>query len=350
MLARDSLIDIARSYDKILVFGAGGGGDALGAMIVWKRLQRLGANVLLGSVVWERFIIDPYPGPIPVETLAGAEPIGWTAALVDGETVALRYGSTLKPQIVRIAGFLGEKAVFLDLSKGGEGLKNGLNAVMEELGVDALVGVDTGGDILAHGCEENLWSPLADAISLYALSEAAGEDGYVVVLAPGADGELPQEKVLAYTSMIAAINGLLEVFGLSRDEYKLAHEAETHVYSEASKIPLRAFEGGFGEAKIRGGTRTVKLNPCTASAYLLEASKVRSWSPLPELVKGTLGIAQASEELNRHCIVTELDLEMELSRLRESGSRRPMSLDQIKSELRTRLFSKGCKPIECPKL
>ncbi|MCE4628396.1 MAG: DUF1152 domain-containing protein [Desulfurococcales archaeon] len=341
-----TLVDIARSGRRVLVFGAGGGGDILGASIVWNRLRRLGADALLGSVVWERFTVDPFPGPIPIEMLAGAEPLGWSIALVDGETVALRYGSTLKPQIVRVAGALGVKAIYLDLSKGERGLRQAFEDARRELGVEVLVGVDTGGDMLAKGCEDNLWSPLADAISLSAMVRS-GLEAHVTILGPGADGELPTEQVLDYIASIARMNGLEEVFGLDRRDYESARKVEDAVVSEAGKLPLRAFEGKTGTTKIRGGTREVRLSPVLATSYLLDARKTWEWTPLPRLVEDTAGIGQASQALNEACVVTELDLEQELSRLREKGTARPVSLDEIRRGLRQRLMSRGCRPVHC---
>ena len=346
MHIRESLIDIAKSYDEILVFGAGGGGDALGALLVWKRLKDLGAKPLLGSVVWERFVIDPFPGPIPLEIMVNAEPLGWSIGLVGPDSFANRYGFQVKPQIARVAKYTGGKTVFLDLSKGAEGLLEALLVAQEELGIDAIIGVDTGGDILAKGCEDNLWSPLADALSLYAIVES-GIDSYIVVLSPGADGELSEEEVLHRISEIARQKGLLEVFGLSKGDYLLAKEAAQEVVSEASKIPLRAFEGEYGVIKIRGGTRRVKISPVQSSAYLLDARVVYEESALAKTVAGTRGVGQASQALNEYCIVTELDLEQELSRLKEHGSQRQVTLIEIRRSIMNRLIRRGCKPLEC---
>ncbi len=339
-----STIELADKYRRILVFGAGGGGDILAAYFYYLRLKNLGGEPLIGSVVWERYAIDPYPGPIPLETLVDAEPLGWTLALVNGNTVSLRYGSTVKPQVARLAMATGEETVFIDLSKGAEGVLAALEAAVEELGVDAIVGVDTGGDILARGDEESLWSPLADAVSLHARSKAP-VDSYLLVLSPGADGELPWTTVLDRISLAASRGGLIEVLGLSREEYEMLKKVENLVESEASKIPLRAFEGVNGTVKIRGGTRTVTVTPCQASAYLLDPGIVAENSMLPGLVEGTRGIGQASQMLNRACIVTELDLEMELSRLMEKGVR-PETVDlvEVKNRLKKELEKRyGCR-------
>ncbi len=343
----NSLLDIAKNYDKILVFGAGGGGDALGALMIWHKLRRLGANPLLGSVVWERFTIDPFPGPLPLEIMVNVEPLGWTIAWASPESFANRYGFKVVPQIARVAKYIdSKKTVFLDLSKGAEGLLEAFYVAMEELGVDAFIGVDTGGDILARGCEDNLWSPLADAISLYSLAKVEA-DSYVVVLSPGADGELSEDEILERVSFLASKNGLIEIFGLSKEDYSIGRKAENDVVSEASKIPLRAFEGTYDIIPIRGGTRKVKVSPYQATAFLLDANTIYNSSPMAQLVEGTKGVSQASQVLNWHCIVTELDLEQELSRLKEHGSDRQVTLLEVRRRLLNKVVRSGCSPLKC---
>jgi len=343
-----SLEELAREYRRILVYGAGGGGDALGAVHLYLRLRRLGADPVIGAVAWERHPVDPFPGPIPVEVLLNAEPLGWSSALVTGETVALRYGLEVRPQVARVAGALGVKALFIDLSKGAEGVAEALRDAAEKLGVEAVVALDTGGDMLAHGCEDNLWSPLADAVSLAGLAQS-GVPGLVAIHGPGADGELPQDQVLRYISLLARRGALVDVTGLSRRDVEELERVARDVVSEASKLPIRAFQGLYGEERIRAGTRRVRVNPCTATTYLLDASRVYEWSPMARAVAGTRGIGQARQILNQMCIVTELDLELELNRLREETSSRPYTLDELRHMLRQSLMRRGCRAPECPR-
>ncbi len=325
---------------RVLVFGAGGGGDALGALGLYTKLEALGAKPILGSIVWERRVVDPTPGPIPIEVLAKAERVGDALALVTGETIAVRPHGVVKPQIARIAGVLGIKALFLDISKGAIGLRKALRDSIDRLGVEYIIGLDTGGDILAKGYEEGLRSPLADAISLAAL--ASLENTAVAVLSPGADGELPQDMVIEYASRIAENRGLIGVYGLSRLEYNVMKRVEEHVVSEASKIPLRAFEGSHGELRIRAGTRSVKVTLASVMTILLDTSKVWEWTPLGRLVKDANSIEEARRLLNRHCIFTELDLEYELARLSEEPSATPASINEIYREGVRRLMYEGC--------
>src|SRR5690606_3041511 len=68
---------------RALVLGIGGGGDAVGALAVARRLEERGVEFVLGGIAWERFAVDPYPGPRPIAQIEGGERLGETALLVD---------------------------------------------------------------------------------------------------------------------------------------------------------------------------------------------------------------------------------------------------------------------------
>ncbi len=336
------LEDIAAKFNNILVFGAGGGGDAAGTVHLYLKLKKMGANPIIGSIVWERFIVDPVPGPITIEELVNAEPLGWSVAIVTGETYALRYGREVKPQIARVAEVLGIKALAIDVGKGAEGVAEALRLAAEHLGVEAVIAVDVGGDALARGCEDSLWSPLADSVSLAGLL-ASGSPGFLAIHSPGADGELSRETVLKYIAEIAAMGGLIGIYGLTREEIEVLDKIVKVVVSEASKIPYQAFRGEYGVKAIRQGTRKVFIDPSMAVTYLLDAKTAASTTPLPRLVEGTRSIAQARGALNQVCIYTELDLELDISRLAERGE--APDIIQLRAQGVERLHRKGCKPL-----
>ncbi len=339
-----SLEELVAEKRRILVFGAGGGGDALGALALYYKVRSMGGEGLLGSVVWERWRIDPTPGPIPVESLVNARRIGWSLAVVSGETEAVREGYRVRPQIARIAGELGIEALFIDISKGAEGVREALEDASREFGVEAAIALDTGGDILAIGYEDNLWSPLADAVSISGLSRSTIGEKLVAVLAPGADGELPTHQVLEYISYMASRRALVGTYGLSRREYESMRQVEAHVESEASKIPLRAFEGYNGQARIRGGIRSVDITPVSTAIFILEAGIVYSESGMGREVDGTRSVWEARERLNRRCVYTELDLELDLERIKREGLESSASIEEIRREGRRRLLLEGCEP------
>jgi hypothetical protein len=343
-LVVDSLEDL-RGVSRVLVVGVGGGGDSLGALILYHKLKALGVRVLLGNVVWERFVLDPFPGPVPLEQVVNAEVLGRSVALVNGSSYVDRYGYRFKPQIVGASEILGEKTVFFDITKGVVGLVEAFDVVSERLGVEAIVGVDVGGDILALGYEDDLWSPLADSISLGALDKTR-VPSMIAVLAPGADGELSQQTVLSRISEVAREGGLIGVYGLTRREYRALRKHLDMFTSEASKIPFEAFEGYVGEKSIRVGSRKVEVNMVSTTLYLLDVSITYNRSVMAKLVSETRSIEEARRALNKHCIYTELDLEEELYRLRtQGGTITGRSLLEIRSDGRRRLLLSGCTPL-----
>mgnify|MGYP001772499502 CR=1 FL=1 len=345
-LSIDSLEDLRGR--SVLVAGIGGGGDSLGALLILLRLRSLGVKSMLGCVVWERFILDPYPGPVPLEQLVNGEVLGRSVALVDGSSYVDRYGYRFKPQIVRAAEILGEKTLFLDLSKGEEGLVEAFNIVGEKMGVEAVIGVDVGGDVLALGCEEDLWSPLADSISLGALYKSR-LPAAIAVLAPGADGELSQQTVLRRISEIAGKGGLIGVYGVTRREYRLLRGYMDRFVSEASKVPIEAFEGRLEVKGIRMGSRSVEVNMVSATFYLLDVEAVYEDSLLARIVSGSRSAGEARARMNSNCIYTELDLEEDLYKLRlRGGEVTARSLLDVRSEGRRRLLLSGCTPLQCP--
>ena len=310
MLRRITSIHDLRG-SRVLVFGAGGGGDALGAIHLYLKLKRIGAEPYLGSVVWERRAVDPIPGPISLDEMRNIEPLAPTLAWVTGESYALRGGKRLVPQVAKAAKVLGARTLFIDVTRGAEGAKDALRAAVEILGLQAVIGVDVGGDMLAKGYEEGLQSPLADAVSLYALINSGAEIRLIEILGPGSDGEIEKHVVLERIAEAARYGGLVEVTGLTREEYEAMVRWRGEFYSEASVMPLRAFSGETGEVLIRGGARRVHLDPVNAAAYIIEAEAASKVNKLYPLVEGTRSIWEARDRLNRAGVKTELDIEEE---------------------------------------
>ncbi len=326
---------------RVLVFGAGGGGDSLGAIHLYLKLRRLGAEPYIGSIVWERLPVDPNPGPAPIEGLRGGRRLGATLALVSGGERVVRGGVEFKPQIVRAAEALGVEALYIDASKGPWGIAEALLDAAEALGIDAVIALDSGGDALAAGCEEDLWSPLADAMSLNALSKFPGIK-LVAVHGLGTDGELPRGYLLHRLSDLASRGGVVEILGMSRGEASLLARIMDVFVSEASKAPIEAFRGVIGRRCIRRGTRRIELDLLQASTIILDPDVLLDYTPLPRLVEGARTVEEASKALNRRCVYTELDLERDLAEGRAADA------EEARRAGRERLAREGCKPLECP--
>ena len=53
------------NYKKALLIGIGGGADIIGTIPTKLFLESYGIKCILGGLPWERYSIDPFPGPRP---------------------------------------------------------------------------------------------------------------------------------------------------------------------------------------------------------------------------------------------------------------------------------------------
>jgi hypothetical protein len=177
-----------------------------------------------------------------------------------------------------------------------------------------LVGIDVGGDSLAEGHEPGLRSPLADSIMLAAFAELEKRDRRTLwgVFGYGSDGELSVDEIEFALSRIAAAGGLLGGWSLTP---QIAAELERIIQTvptEASAIPLRCLRGGWGEQKIRGGERSVRLTPLTALTFFVSTRVIFETLSRPaRAVQRSCSLAEANQALHALGIKTELDLESE---------------------------------------
>ncbi|HLI46137.1 MAG TPA: DUF1152 domain-containing protein, partial [Geobacterales bacterium] len=73
---------------KALIFGAGGAGDVISCVLAMEYYRKLGYETLIGSIIWERYVIDPVPGPINFEELRNAVRINDCVFLLNTDTFA----------------------------------------------------------------------------------------------------------------------------------------------------------------------------------------------------------------------------------------------------------------------
>jgi hypothetical protein len=300
---------VASPGKKALVVAAGGGGDIASAVMIAKALERLGARAVLGSVAWERYIYDDLPGPIRIDEIRNAVELGEGHALINAGSYADRRGRKVVFQAAMASAAINEPIYIIDLYGGVRGFYRAIKAIAEREGVDFVIGVDAGGDSLASGCEDDLWSPLSDWVALGALALV---DGYLAVHSPGSDGELSQEYVLERVDLFAKMGGLVGARAMCSDDALLLDRILSYVGSEASRIPLLAFRGMRGEVSIRNGSRRVKLSLLSTFTFILKAKVVaESIEPVREIMS-TDSLYEARGILNSYGIYTELDLEEDL--------------------------------------
>ena len=305
----------------------GGGGDVVGALGASNLLDDLGTEWTLGGVAWERSPIDPRPGPRSLEEIRGGRPCGSAAVMTEGGTTSL---DGVEFSESKMASHLGRPVLLLDITRGPAALATGIAEAAEELGCDAVVLLDVGGDVLAHGDEPGLASPLCDALVLAAglflargaARTAASPEGWRgdllgAVYGPGCDGELTPDEVLERITELQAADALLGTWGLTPEACDLVESAARAVPTEASLMAVRCARGERGSVPIRSGRRTVELTPLGALTFFFDpAAAAGSAIPLTTAVSPAASLEEAHDALMGMGVRTELDLE----RARAAGS------------------------------
>jgi hypothetical protein len=306
----EKLLSTAR---RPLVIGIGGGGDVVGALAT-AELCRLyhGAEPVVGGVTWERRVIDPVPGPRLLEEIEGAEIVGDTVAIAGPETRAgdVVFGET------HMARFLDAPTVLVDPNLGPLAMAEDIVAAGRQLGCDAYVFVDVGGDALADGSEPGLSSPLCDSLLLAAAAriQRAGMRVLGGVFGVGCDGELTFDEVMGRLALLGEERCLLGVRGLTPAVAYRLEQAVRFVPTEASAVAVRAFHGETGTVEIRGGRRTVELSPACALTFYFDVLKaLRPVTPLAFAVADSKSLDEANEILNGLGVRTELDFERDFA-------------------------------------
>jgi len=295
-----------------LVLGIGGGGDVVGALATAEACRLYhGARPVLGGVSWERRPIDPQPGPRSEGEIERARPLGEAVLAVGPETRVRESGVRFAE--ARMAGYLGEETVLVDVTRGPAAIARGLGAAVAALGADLVALVDVGGDVLGHGDETGLASPLCDAVMLAAgslLEEARGVPLLGGIFGIGCDGELTPPEVIDRLAEVAAAGGLAGARGLTAPVVERLAGAIAEIPTEASAQALRCFAGEHGTATIRRGRRTVQLSPLGAMTIYFEVSAaLRSAARLARAVRDAPDLEAANAALNALGVSTELDLE-----------------------------------------
>jgi hypothetical protein len=301
------VIERIQAARKALVLGIGGGGDVVGALAVARLSESLGTPVALGGVAWERFAIDPRPGPRPIEEIRGGERLEGGAVLADAATTT---DDGVPFAEAGMADRIGAPTALIDVTRGAQGAARGIGAAMERLGCDLLIGVDVGGDVLGRGDEEGLASPLCDAVMVSAMTHATGaEDRLLAVIGAGCDGELSPATVLGRVASLARARAWLGSWSVPAEAADELERAAERVPTEASLMVARCAHGETGMVPIRGGRRQVELGPVGALAFFFDPSAALDELPLAQAVAGTESIDEARDSLAALGVRTELDYE-----------------------------------------
>jgi hypothetical protein len=311
------VIERIQAARKALVLGIGGGGDVVGALAVARLCESLGTPFALGGVAWERFAIDPHPGPRSVAEILDGEPVADHCVLATPDTAT--------PEGVRFAEagvgrHLGAPVALIDVTAGAVGAGDGVAAALERLDCDLLLGVDVGGDVLARGHEDGLASPLCDAVMVAAMLNATTSGKRLLgVIGAGCDGELSPAQVLERVAALGRAGAWLGTWGVSAEIATEVEHVAGEVPTEASLQVARCARGEIGDAPIRGGRRHVELGPLGALTFFFDAGVGVEELPLVGAVADSESIEDARAALAARGVRTELDYERDRAEEKDSA-------------------------------
>ncbi|AFA39269.1 Uncharacterized protein conserved in archaea [Pyrobaculum oguniense TE7] len=287
-----------------LYLAIGGGGDVVFA-------AALAGEEAVGQLPWERFVVDPEPGPVPPGALREVVELGGGLYLATPRSYAERGGRIFKTQGMCVAEVLKKSVYLADPYKRPSELSKTLSRF------NKIIGVDVGGDVLGIGCEDSLRSPLSDAYGLAVLAQAKelGIEAEVWVMSPGADGELSREYLMNRLAEAARAGALLGSVGIGRAQIDVLESLVGRCVTEASAVAVRAFRGEHGPAAMRGGTREIVVDACALVGFRFDPSALLALNKAARLIyQYDAPIDEAAEILLAHGMPTELHLERLLAK------------------------------------
>ncbi|MGY0387929.1 DUF1152 domain-containing protein [Nocardioides sp. WG-D5] len=294
---------------RTLYVAAGGGGDAVGTLLARRLLEPIGGGpALISTCAWERLRIDPVPGPRSRSDFAGLRSVGGVRAEVMPTSDTLPPGRSVLP---RLAGDVDARIFVHDFTGGAVGLADQLQTLAHSLDAEALTVVDVGGDVVAHGDESGLLSPLADSLTL-AASIQTGLPVRLAILGPGVDGELTANDVTGILRRLRA-----ERIGVvTPDDVATLHHVLAWHPTEATTLAAAAALGHRGAVDMRRGLKPVPLLDDGAAVWVLDSPDPEHF-PLASALMGTGTLADA-ERIMRDVAVDELDYERRRATQRHS--------------------------------
>lgn len=284
-----------------LSVAAGGGGDALAALIIGRALDpESSRQPVVASFSWDRYIIDPTPGPRAVHDFIGLmrrAPQVWEVTPGTRLHTGGTSGLTILARRTKARVFL------LDPSGGADDISRQISGLADYVGASALRIVDVGGDLIAHGNEPTLASPLADSLALAGAARFASCTT-IVIAGPGLDGELPAAQVRGRLASASP-----QQSRVMSSDVKNFTAALDHHPSEATALLSAAAIGIEGLAEIRDNAALVPLDATSSDLLRISGQDALAIAPVARALVNTRSFPEAERLTREMCGRTELDHE-----------------------------------------
>lgn len=261
-----------RQAHRVLLLGAGGGYDILGAIPLWTALRALGKTVHVGGVSFTS--LDGLPGCQSDDAHACLFPVRSESAVSD------RYCP--EAWLARWLEARGHAQPVWAFEKVGvRPLRAALTYLIRHLAVDAVVLVDGGIDILLRGDETSIGTPAEDLTSLCAVSGLEVSTRLIMCLGFGTelrDG-IPHAQVLERVADLQARGGFLGAVSLHAKTGPGAAYLDALAYVQDGQRGQRgshvqgsvraAMSGQFGETGL-----DTWISPLTALCWFFSVPEV----------------------------------------------------------------------------
>ncbi|MEV8017275.1 DUF1152 domain-containing protein [Streptomyces sp. NPDC086554] len=283
---------------KRLIVAAGGGGDAVAAAMLHAALYSEDETpALILTYSWDRLIVDPVPGPRSPADFIGLRQLTPHVWAVPGN-------ATLKPPhaatLPRLAAELPHTFALIDPYARATGITRQLNELIAHFTPGTIDLLDVGGDILAHGDEPTLRSPLADALTLAACTRAEAPVR-LLVAGPGLDGELPADVLRP------SLGPLLTT--LTPAHAKTISSVLRWHPSEAAALLAATAQGARGLCEVRDAGLLVPLTDEGPTVHEVDLPAALADNRLAQALLNTTGLDEAEQRCRDICGTSEIDYE-----------------------------------------
>lgn len=289
---------------------AGGGGDTIAAYLT---AETGDPEVFIATWAWERLLVDPVPGP---RTAGDFRELVQHASCVNEITAGTSAVPPSHTTLPRLAKELPVRLFLLDPSGGALGVSGQLTAIARHIGADEICLTDVGGDLVARGDEDELRSPLADALAL-AACRVASLPFKTTVCGPGLDGELSEQQVLSIAQKLHAV----ATDPVDRERLTHVRDVLTWHPSEATALFVAAAMGARGTVEIRDMGTAVRLADTSSACFHVEGLPLYEHNQIAQAIAHTGSLDEVESVIREHRGETEIDYERaKLKRPAPSGA------------------------------